>query len=102
MPNHIFSLGDKNFEYYNGMYYFQVSELPAGKTFGELALLNSDNKRNATVKCVTTVTYAVLDRRNFDRSLKKIEARLTSKRIEFLAGIPCFLGMKKAVVQKFI
>jgi hypothetical protein len=22
MPNHIFSLGDKNFEYYNGMYYF--------------------------------------------------------------------------------
>ena len=60
-----------------------------------MALISEDNRRNATVKCLTKVTYGVLDKRNFERSLKKIEGRRTHKLIEFLTAIPCFSDMKK-------
>lgn len=98
----MFRINDKNYELHNGMYYQQISELKQGLAFGELALLSEDSKRNATVKCITGTIFATLDRRNFDRSLKKIEARHTNKIITFLTSIPCFIGMKKGIVQKFI
>lgn len=84
MPNHNFSIDDKNFDFYNGMYYFQISVLNEGQTFGELALLNADNRRNATVTCVTKCVFGVLDKRNFDRSLSKIEMRRTNQLLDFL------------------
>lgn len=102
MPNHSFSIDNRNFDFYDGMYYFQISVLGEGQTFGELALVNQDNRRNATVKCMTKVTYGVLDKRNFDRSLNKIEQRRSHKLLEFLSGIPCFVGMKRTVIQKFV
>ena len=65
-------------------------------------MVSSDNRRNATVKCLTKVTYGVLDKRNFDRSLSKIEQRRTHKLLEFLSAIPCFVGMKRTAIQKFV
>lgn len=79
MPNHSFGVDGKNFEFYNGVYYYQISELNQGQSFGELALLSSDSKRAATVKCQTQVIFATLDKRNFERSLNKIEARKNAK-----------------------
>ena len=64
-------------------------------------MISDDNKRNATIKCQTKVTYGVLDKRNFERSLKKIEMRRNNKFIEILSAIPCFIGMKKNAIQKF-
>ena len=65
MPNHSFCIDGKNFEFFNGTYYYQISVLGAGQSFGELALISDDNKRNATIKCLTKVTYGMLDKRNF-------------------------------------
>jgi hypothetical protein len=49
-----------------------LTVLRKGSAFGELALLHQENIRFATVMCETNVTFATLDKKNFDRSLKKV------------------------------
>ena len=46
-----------------------VAELSAGNYFGELALLNEDDKCNATVSAKTKVDCFALERESFNRLL---------------------------------
>ena len=67
-----------------------MSDIKAGKSFGELALLKED-VRKATIKCEEDqVHFATLDQANFQSSLQRIEAKRLNHLIEFLQNIPCF------------
>lgn len=52
----------------------EVAKFSAGDSFGELALIN-DDKRAATVSCLTNCNFAVINRENYQRVLKTIELR---------------------------
>lgn len=53
MPNHSLTIGDLKLDCQNGVYYVQVNTYDNGNAFGEYALLTSEAKHNATVKCIT-------------------------------------------------
>jgi CRP-like cAMP-binding protein len=53
LPNHRFRIDGQNYEYLRGQYFYEIAILKRGSTFGELALLSSDNLRSATVFCET-------------------------------------------------
>ena len=42
-------------------WWVKVASLKSGDTFGELALINND-KRNATLKCITDCVFATIDK----------------------------------------
>ncbi len=54
----------------------QVSELNAGDHFGETALINSSDKRNATVIAKSKVDCFVLDRSTFEFILASVKTKL--------------------------
>ena len=81
---HQFTVDDVTYEWLDGAYYKKVSEIYAGKSFGELALLK-DDLRKATIKCEDDfVHFATLDQKNFQNSLQRIEAKRLNHLIEFL------------------
>lgn len=53
-----------------------------GQSFGELALINHD-KRSATIKCITDCLFAVINKVEYDKILKKIDSREISRKIDF-------------------
>lgn len=72
--------------------YFKVAEVPAGKIFGELALLSRSAKRAATVIAMKDCHMATLDRNSFELIKKKHEDHIGAKikhirQIPFLARI---------------
>jgi hypothetical protein len=73
------------------MYYRKVNTLKAGVSFGADALLMGC-KRNATIKVVPEeeVHFAILNQKNFNASLAKIENKKINAKIDFLQNIPCF------------
>lgn len=101
IPNHRFCINDQYYEFQNGVYFYKVLEQKKGAAFGELALMSSDNTRNATIHCDVECVFATLDKESFDLSLKKIEQRYNLKLMNFLTDIPCFSGMTKGNIHRF-
>ena len=65
IPPHQFTVDGVTYEWLEGAYYKHVSDIKAGKSFGELALLKDDVRR-ATIKCdEDQVHFATLDQANF-------------------------------------
>lgn len=85
----------------NGVYFFKVAEMSKGEAFGELALMSTDNQRNATIQCETAAIFATLDKQSFDLSLQEIERRYNVKLVNFLSEIPCFKDMTKTNIHRF-
>lgn len=56
-------------------WFVNVLDLDEGKAFGELALLN-DQPRAATVKTTRDSNFAILDKKDFQKILGRIENRL--------------------------
>jgi CRP-like cAMP-binding protein len=69
--------------------------------FGEMALINKENKRQATIITTEPTTYLTLDRITYQRSLSKIDLRKINAKVEFLMQIPCFKDQQKKNVAKF-
>ncbi len=79
---------DMQLEYYNGMYFQKISTHKPGYTFGELSLIQTDCRRNATVKCEQRCTFGVLDIVDYNKTLKIIEMRKMFKISNFIASVP--------------
>lgn len=61
-PNHFVTFEDNHFEYWRGQYYKKVSILEKGQTFGELALIEKKNTRNATIKAESKTLFITLEK----------------------------------------
>jgi CRP-like cAMP-binding protein len=56
-------------------WFTEVKVLGAGASFGELALIN-ENNRAATIHCITDSYFAVIGAEEYKKVLKKIEQKL--------------------------
>ena len=66
-PNHVFCIKEQSFEYYNGFYFRLFKYCEDGYSFGEVALTEADRMRTATIKCESDCTFAVMDRKPYQR-----------------------------------
>jgi cAMP-dependent protein kinase regulator/cGMP-dependent protein kinase 2 len=67
--------------------YIDLMRLGGGKSFGEKALINN-SLRAATVVCTRSCHFAVLNKLEYDKVLRKIELKNQNKLVSFLQQIP--------------
>lgn len=77
----------------------KVGAVNPGVGFGELALLNS-KPRAATIKCDVESTFAVLEKRDYLRILKKFDERRLNALIDFFKALPMFENWTRQAVGK--
>ena len=66
-----------------------VVKLKTGASFGELALLKNA-PRAATIKCLTDCFFAVLDKDDYMKIIKRIHYKEETKKANFFLSIPFF------------
>ncbi|TPP63548.1 putative camp-dependent protein kinase regulatory chain [Fasciola gigantica] len=80
-----------------------VGILKDGASFGELALINRDCIRNASIIADTRTQLIVINRATFNRSLREVHLASFRERSEFVNNCPLFAGwlrsLKKQVVM---
>ena len=79
MKNHIKFLTVNNQE---------VARLQSGMCFGEAALMNLNNRRLATIRCVQDCYLGTLTKRNFNLTLAKIERNIVDRKVDFILTCP--------------
>ena len=73
---------------YKKIILFYISE--SGKSFGELALINTDCVRNATIIADEAVDLIVIDRNLYNRCIKLFHAKEFADRKRFVETNPLF------------
>lgn len=66
------------------------SSLECGKSFGELALINADSVRNATIITDETTDLIVIGRDLYNRCIKSFHAKEFAERKQFVESNPLF------------
>lgn len=66
----------------------QVNVLSAGTSFGELALLNDNVYRTATIIALTDCQFAVMNKKSYIEILSEIENQKLNEKISFLYKMP--------------
>lgn len=77
----------------------QVSEMTAGTSFGELALLQG-LPRSASIQCLETTALGVLNKEAFNAVLKEHEARKLNWKISFLQSTPMFASWTRQALSR--
>lgn len=72
IPDHQFVINNEHYEFRNGFYFKRFGFKQQGTSFGELALTSDDCIRNATIKCEEDCVFAILDRKQFERTIHRI------------------------------
>ena len=67
-----------------------VTNLFAGDSFGELALMVGSNRRSATVTTHDTCQLLKVDKKDYDFILKRVKAEELNETVSFLKDIPIF------------
>lgn len=67
----------------------KVIELEEGQSFGELALMNTNNRRAATINCIEDCYFAVMDKRTFD-IIQQSHQNVIDRKIEIIKEVPFF------------
>lgn len=83
---------DENEEIYNLriMGYYKVTELNKGNSFGEIALLNEDQQRTASIFIKENSIFGILSSFNFKNSISDIQDKIKKKNINFILNYPLF------------
>ncbi|XP_052066701.1 uncharacterized protein LOC127706242 [Mytilus californianus] len=71
-------------------YGIYVGEIECGKSFGELALINADCVRNATIIADETTDLIVIGRDLYNRCIKSFHAKEFAERKQFVESNPIF------------
>ena len=77
----------------------EVAVLRSGQSFGELALI-SNKPRAATIKCLTDSHFLVLQKKDYERILKRADETSMNKLIDFFKSMPHFSNWFKNALSK--
>ena len=72
------------------MCYFKVTELTQGNSFGEIALIDSKQKRTASIFCNEDCFFGILSSVAYKKSMKKIQEQIKRENIEFVFNTQLF------------
>ncbi len=70
--------------------YFNVVDLSQGSSFGEIALINENNQRTATIIVKEDSIFGVLSAEQYKYTMKKIQEKIKRENIEFVYNIKIF------------
>ncbi|KAL4225729.1 hypothetical protein ACF0H5_016418 [Mactra antiquata] len=71
---------------------FTVGKIPAGRSFGELALINADCVRNASIIADEVTDLIIVNRELYDRSLKAFQEKEFNEKKRFVEEYYLFQG----------
>ena len=96
--NETIKFTDKLFtiKYYN---YIEVNQMTTGNIFGELALINPNKKRTATIIMKEDCDFGTLIKQYYDLSIKIAQDKLRTKDILFFTEGPIFKGISYNTFQ---
>ena len=75
--------------------------LTTGASFGEHALMY-DEPRNASIQCLSKCHFAVLDKEDYKRLIRKLEVKQINLKAEFFCTIPYFNRFSHYQCKKFM
>ena len=84
---------DENSKYYSEvklMCYFKVTELNKGNSFGEIALIDSKQKRTASIFVNENSFFGILSSKAYNNSMKKIQEQIKRDNINFVFSTNLF------------
>ena len=70
--------------------YFNVVDLAQGSSFGEIALINENNQRTATIFTKEDSVFGVLSSNEYKNTMKKIQEKIKIENIEFIFSMKIF------------
>ena len=79
--------------------YTQVVTLSDGNIFGEVALLNSSQKRTASIISITPVYLGILTKNVYTNYLKTTQDKIRSNNIQFFLKNPLFKGISQIIFE---
>lgn len=71
-----------------------MATLGPGRSFGEQALLNN-RPRAASIECLAPCFFAVLNRKDYERSFGKVQTKHAEAMVKFYMSCPVFQGWTK-------
>lgn len=95
---------NKNLSSYEHNYesdFFEVRTMQEDMSFGDIALVK-DVPRTATIKCLSDCKFAVMDKKDYEKVLKKLEQQRIENLLDFLSSTPFFSTCSKTIAMKFI
>ena len=101
IPNHKFTFQEQSYDHADQLFFKKVLILNSGSSFGELALLNKDSKRQATVICENDCVMATLNHSQFTKSLAISQLKRREKLADFFMKIPLFNNQHRDSLIKF-
>ena len=84
---------DESSQFYNEvklMVYFKVTELTQGNSFGEIALIDSKQKRTASIYTSQDCFFGKLSSNAYKKSMKKIQEQIKRDNIDFVFNTQLF------------
>ena len=72
------------------MGYFKIITLSEGSTFGEIALINENNKRTASIFCETNCNLGILSSNEYKNCIKSIQIKIKKDNINFVLSNKLF------------
>ena len=73
--------------------YFNVVELQQGNSFGEIALINDNNLRTASIYVNSPSLFGILNSKDYKHSVKNIQLRIKRNNIIFILNVDLFAGL---------
>ncbi len=87
------------FDFSHAYFNKEVGVLKPGTQFGELALIN-DAPRAATIYCMQESIFAIIERAEYERVLKRIEIKNQQMKIAFLKSLHFLAHWTTSQIQK--
>ena len=73
--------------------YFKVVELQQGNSFGEIALINDNNLRTASIYVNSSSLFGILNSKDYKKSVKNTQLRIKRNNIIFILNVDLFAGL---------
>jgi hypothetical protein len=80
--------------------YHVVTILSSGNSFGDLALIDKNGKRQGSIIILEDTHFGFLDKFSFDNCLKNVKENQVKSKLNILTDMNCFCTFSKAVFNK--